>query len=299
VDVPDTYAVAYRRIEEHVIPDKRLGRHFRWDSRSAAYPYLATREEAALADQLWPRKIPILDQGDTGSCTGNAKGGQLGTEPFFSALPSGHAALNEAFARDVLYHLATILDGYPGTWTPDDTGSDGTAVSQGSKQLGLELGYTHATSVQAMADALQHGPVIIGINWYEGFDNPDSSGLVKISGSVRGGHEIVVRGCKIAERRFKPDNSWGTSWGAAGSFEFSWDDMDRLLSEQGDCTVSTPLSGTAPTPIPVPTPDANTAFAAILKETNAKGQEWPDQRHSGYVTTVAHGARTWLNATGL
>lgn len=293
----NSWQVVHQRIPEEIIPDKRLGRHFRLDSRSAAYPYRVTREEAALADQLWPRRIPVLDQGSTGSCTGNAKTGQLGCDPFFAALPAGHAGLDEVFARDTLYHWATVLDGYPGTWKPDDTGSDGTAVSQGSKQLGLESGYTHATTVQAMADALQATPVIIGINWYEGFDNPGSSGLVKISGAVRGGHEIVVRGVKLTERLFRADNSWSSSWGDQGSFEFSWDDMDRLLSEQGDCTVSVPLSQPAPVPVPVP-PDANSAFAAILVKANAQGQAWVDQHHSGYVTTVAHGGQAWLKATG-
>lgn len=294
----NSWHVVHQVIPEEIVGGKRLGRHFRYDSRSAAYPYRVTRDEAALADQLWPRHIGILDQGDTGSCTGNAKTGQLGSDPFFPVLPAGHPALDETFARDTMYHWATVLDGYPGTWKPDDTGSDGTAVSQGSKQLGFESGYTHATTVQAMADALQHGPVIIGINWYEGFDNPDSSGLVKISGSVRGGHEIVVRGVKITERRFRPDNSWSAAWGDQGSFEFSWDDMDRLLSEQGDCTVSVPLSQPAPVPVPVPA-DADHVFAAVLEKVNSKNQEWPDQRHSDYVAVVARAARAWLTARGL
>jgi hypothetical protein len=80
------------------------------------------------------------------------------------------------------------------------------------------------------------------------------NGLISISpnASVRGGHEFLVSGCKITEQLFFADNSWGTSWGSKGSMEISWATMERLLAEQGDCTVSTPLSQPAPVPIPVP-----------------------------------------------
>jgi hypothetical protein len=53
--------------------------------------------------------------------------------------------------------------------------------------------------------------------------------------------------------------------------------------------------------VPVPTPppgDPDSALAAVLETPNAAGQRWVDQRHSGYVSTVAHAGRTWLAAKG-
>jgi hypothetical protein len=247
------WTIAYRRIPEHVIPGKRLGRHVKHDSRSALYPYI--HDGAPLVQQLWNRNIPILDQGDVGSCTCNAETGCLGTDPFWEDLPAAHPPLNEREALS-LYSAAEDIDG-DGPYPPNDNGSTGPSVCQAAKNAGLISGYTHATDVTAMAGALQAGPVIIGINWYDSFDTPASDGTISITrgAQVRGGHEVVVRGVDPAGQMFHADNSWGTSWGASGSFQFSWATMDRLLSEGGDCTVSVPLSQPAPTPVPAD-PDA-------------------------------------------
>jgi hypothetical protein len=295
MSTPVAHVIVRRPIPEQVVPGKRLGRHFKWDSRSLAYPYQVRRKQAALADQLWPRSIPILDQGNVGSCTGNAITGLLGTAPFWASLPAGHPALNEAFALRE-YSEAENIDG-DGPYPPNDNGSSGSSAAQAAKNDGYLGGYTHVSGAADMADALQDGPLIVGVNWYEGFDNPASSGLVKISGSVRGGHEFLVRGVQVASKLFRADNSWGLGYGVQGSFEFSWVTMDRLFSEQGDCTVGVPL--TAPAPVPVPVEDPTAAFAAVLKATNAEGQAWVDQRHSDYVTKVAHAGRTWLDALHL
>jgi hypothetical protein len=293
-----SWSIIHNRIEEHVIPGKRLGRHFRFDSRSLAYPYLVARAAADLADQLHPRRIPILDQGDLGSCTGNAFTGMAGTSPFFEALPAG-LTLDESFAVK-MYSQATKDDSYPGSYPPDDTGSDGTAVCTAGKADGYISGFTHATSVNAMADALQVTPLIVGVSWYEGFDNPDSSGLVTISGSVRGGHEFVIRGVKISEQLFLADNSWGAGWGSQGSFEFSWDDMGRLLSEQGDATVGVPLSAPAPTPVPV------ASFDQLLWD-GGPGQQLPgglkawcaEHRTREDLRQLKDDALAWAGAKGL
>ncbi len=52
-------------------------------------------------------------------------------------------------------------------------------------------------------------PVVLGINWYEGFDNPvqgtDKKWRIKISGEVRGGHCICVEPASPSDR-----TSWHT-----------------------------------------------------------------------------------------
>ncbi|MFC4587824.1 hypothetical protein [Sphaerisporangium corydalis] len=49
--------------------------------------YMVERAASAMArplgDRRWERALPILDQGDLGSCTGNAAAGALGTAPYW------------------------------------------------------------------------------------------------------------------------------------------------------------------------------------------------------------------------
>jgi hypothetical protein len=293
--------VVYRPIPEEIIPDKRLGRHIKRDSRSLAYPYQRSRPESALADQLWERMIAILNQGNVGACTGNEETGVLGTRPIFDALPAGLAALDENFALGI-YSDAETIDG-DGPYPPNDNGSSGTSVAQVALNRRLISGYTHASSAQDMADALQAGPVGIGINWYSSFDSPDASGLVSVSSNayVRGGHEVEVRGVDIAARLFHADNSWGTSWGLNGSFTFTWETMDRLLSEQGDCTVCVPLSAPAPVPVPVP------VSADELLWAGGAGQQLPgglkawcaEHRTRADLKQLQADALAWAKAGGL
>lgn len=226
-----------------------LGRHVEHDSRSLDYQ--VDPRDVPIVSKTWDRHTPILDQGDVGSCTGNAATGALGCDPFEAALIS--TSLDEPFALE-LYHEATGLDSDPGTYPPDDTGSTGLAVAKACQKDGLISGYTHAMSLQATLAALMAGPVIVGVNWYDGFDNPDADGLVSISGSVRGGHEFVVRGVDVDAKLVHADNSWGASWGKDGSFSFSFGDMKRLLSEEGDAVLFAPISTPAPTPVLQPGP---------------------------------------------
>jgi hypothetical protein len=227
-----------------------LGRVVRHDPRSLQY--LVPESTATPTSIAWARKIPVLDQGNLGSCTGNAAVGVLGTEPFYDTLtPTEQGSLDENEAIKV-YSLATQLDNFGGTYPPTDSGSSGLGAAQAAKQLGLISGYLHITSLAAAHTAIASGPFITGVNWYEGFDTPDANGVVTISGQVRGGHEFEVIGYDAAAGMWEAVNSWGTSYGLNGRMRFSDADFARLLSEQGDATVLVPLTQPAPIPTPVP-----------------------------------------------
>jgi len=246
------YTTYRRPIEEQAVPGQRLGRHVRHDSRSLLYPWQQTG--APLQDVLLTRHIPILDQGDVGSCTGNAETGALGTDPLYGTLPAG-MGLDEAFALK-LYSAAETIDG-DGPYPPNDNGSCGLSVCKAAQNEGLISGYVHCLSLASVLDAISAGhAVILGTNWYDSMDQPDSSGLVAISpgAQVRGGHEYLARGIDTTNRLVRLDNSWGTGWGDQGSFTYSWDTLERLLAEEGDGTVSVPLTQPAPQPVP-PKPD--------------------------------------------
>jgi hypothetical protein len=136
-----------------------------------------------------------------------------------------------------IYEAATLIDGAPGSYPPDDTGSDGLSVCKVAKSRGLISSYQHAFSLAQALAALQTGPVITGVDWYEGFDNPDANGLVSIGGSIRGGHEFEVLGYDPTTDLVTAVNSWGRSWGVAGRFHFTSATWGQLLDAQGDVTV--------------------------------------------------------------
>jgi hypothetical protein len=251
------YAVTHGRYDEIVVAGKPLGRHKMTDSRSAAYPFRPARR-VAVADKDWLRHIPILDQGDVGSCEGDAEVGCAGTSPVWDGLPAGHPAMDQAEAYR-LYALATTLDGFPGTFTypppgGQDTGTDSTSANKAAKQLGLISGYTHTGTVDGVLQALMTGPCNLGIDWYESFDDPAADGLVSIarSAAIRGGHALCARGVDAERQRVWLDNSWSLSWGFAGRFCFTWDTLDELLSTGGECVVPVPLTVAPPVPVPVP-----------------------------------------------
>jgi hypothetical protein len=251
------------------------------DPRSLQYLYPAEKVDG-LTSVRHERGIPVLDQGDLGSCTGNAAEGACGTAPLFAAIPgtvpsrpTGSAVADEDQAV-ALYSAATKLDSYDGSYPPVDSGSDGLSVAKAAKAAGLISGYRHATSLDAALKALSQQPVIAGINWYDSFDDPDGNGLIKIAkrAQVRGGHEICLDELDVEGQRVGFTNSWGTSWGVDGRAYMSWADFKRLLSEDGDVTVFTPLSEPAPTPTPPAQADPLAELVALLKQAVTAVESW-------------------------
>jgi hypothetical protein len=220
---------------QRIIPEfpgvGRLGRHVDHDERSKGFP----APRGTVQSVLHKRHTHPFDQGQLGSCTGNAMAGDLDTDPLF--VKGRYLYESKALA---LYKLATKIDPFPGTYPPEDTGSDGLSVMKAAQQLGYIKSYAHAFGLQHALEALALSSVITGCNWYDSMDSPSSSGLVTISpgASVRGGHEWEVLGVDATNQTVRCVNSWGTGWGDAGYFVLRWSDWDRLLNEQGDVTVA-------------------------------------------------------------
>ncbi len=228
--------VALHTKPEIVIPGKRLGRHVEHDERSRCFSSPVT---GPIVSRSWARHCAPFDQSkprDLGSCTGNALIGLMMTEPFY--VPG--RVLTEADAI-ALYSEATRLDKIPGHYPPEDTGSSGVAVAKAAVRRGYFTNYRHAFSLQAALVALGRAPIIIGIDWYEGFDAPSGvDGRVTIGGQVRGGHEIEVLASDVGKKLVRFCQSWGTGWGDHGYGTMTFDTLARLLEQHGDATAPEP-----------------------------------------------------------
>ncbi|MGW0837580.1 hypothetical protein [Streptomyces prunicolor] len=262
-----------------------LGRHVEHDPRSLNYAH-GVLPKTAIKSVNWIRRAPIFDQGQVGSCTGNAAAGLVGTD---SATRTGLTTVaitgdpnlwpvDEELAVEV-YKLATTFDNITGSYPPDDTGSSGIGAAKALKKLGLATGYTHAFSLDALKSALQTGAAMAGTIWPESAFDVDADGYLKVDrkSPVAGGHEYVISAWDAANKRFRMDNSWGSGWALNGSAWIHEADMQWLLSQQGDVTV--PAWATAPSPPPAPTPSPAPDVDPRLVQVATLMSEWAHDNH--------------------
>lgn len=290
-----------------------LGRHVEHDERSRAFAHQATPGRV-LKSVRHQRHIPILDQGQVGSCTGNSAVGNLATSGVFDGLPAAHPALDEALALGI-YSDAEKIDGGKGL-PSEDQGSSGLSAAKATNARGLCGPYHHALSVDDAMDALQDGPLMTGMDWHTDMDNPDGHGLVKIGGSIRGGHEpeideYVCAGDPYADGVIATEpiiglpNSWGLSWGYQGRFYMTVANFRKLMAADGDVTILSPANQPVPTPVPptpVPTPSPQ-PVAPTLGQVEAwwsSIEAWAvDERHVGDNRKAATAAKLLAQQAGL
>lgn len=224
------------RIPEEPVVGKPLGRHVEHDPRSRSFGLVAAA--VPLRNVHHRRYGGPLDQGDLGSCTGNAVAGAVNTSPLHTPKKR---LLRESDAV-AIYTLATTLDAFAGEYPPTDTGSSGLAAAKAARQLGHISAYRHAFGIDEALQALMVAPVITGVDWYESFDRPDARGRIEIAGQVRGGHEFEVLGYEhrsgsAGDAIVFCVNSWGLGYGRRGRFTMTVSTWAALLAAQGDVTV--------------------------------------------------------------
>jgi hypothetical protein len=143
--------------------------------------------------------------------------------------------VTKEIARNRIYHEARKLDPWPGE---DYEGTSVLAGAKAAKNLGAFLEYRWAFGLDDLRLALGHsGPAVLGINWYEGMEETDDNGFIHVAGQVLGGHAICCYGVNQKGRYFLLQNSWGPNWGVLGVCKISFDDMNRLLREDGEACI--------------------------------------------------------------
>lgn len=138
---------------------------------------------------------------------------------------------------DTLYHEAQALDDIPG----EDY--DGTTVRGAAKALqarGFISTYHWGTTLDDLVETvLEIGPVVMGTNWYTGMMEPNPNDFtLSLTGQVEGGHAYVLNGVTKRMRVFRLKNSWGREWGHKGNAWLHFDDVARLLREDGEAMLA-------------------------------------------------------------
>lgn len=212
------------------------------DPRSLEYPVRAAlRSTIKRKERLWTPG-PILNQGREGACVGFAWAAEAFAEPIpvdLKRLKANVPASHNDFAR-FIYGMARYIDEWKGETYEGTSVLAGAKASQNLKTL---RSYRWAFSMEDVIDSvIAKGPVVIGINWYDGMYNAPN-GILRKSGTLVGGHALLIVGFKPVSEKipgkatFILQNSWSTSWGINGLAEITVDDLAALLKENGEACV--------------------------------------------------------------
>jgi len=211
------------------------------DSRD--HPYQLTNTEQSNIVDLRQYCSTIENQGNLGSCTGNAIAG---------AIELLHKRQNRTLdiSRLFIYYYermfigtvnydsgAYIRDGIKACYTygaPTEnlwpyniskfrTAPSKTALTDAAKRK--VTSYQRATDFNAVIDAITSGyPVTIGFSVYSSFDtvNVARTGIMPYPDTKKerllGGHAVLLVGYNKNNNTFIARNSWGTNWGDKGYF---------------------------------------------------------------------------------
>lgn len=246
---------------------RKLDAQFYKDPRSRAYGIrMLVPEQPEHENARFWYKPPILplDQLAEGACVGFGWAGELSVHPIEIPVWDG-------FARG-LYNGARDIDIAEGRFF--DEGATVIAGAKAAKKAGHITGYHACFGMKEFTDALvMKGPVVVGIPWYDGMYQTEPSGLIRVNGSLAGGHCLLATGYipyailkKRARTRTDHDaqemvrafgssvyqllNSWGPTYGLRGVGYMREAEMKRLLiDEEGETYIATDVR---PAPKPPP-----------------------------------------------
>jgi C1A family cysteine protease len=197
---------------------------------------------------LRPQCPPVYDQGELGSCTGNAIAGAIQFERLRQKLPSSEFTPSRLFIyynERVIEHTvssdsgAQIRDGIktvvqqgacfedsPQNAWPYDIAKFATPPDPGCYQIARTdevASYARVAQIaNQMKGCLAAGfPFVFGFTVYQSFESPavTKTGTVPMpspSEQVVGGHAVMAVGYDDTQQRFIVRNSWGPAWGQKG-----------------------------------------------------------------------------------
>lgn len=221
------------------------------DAHWPSLNYLAVRgtplEQKSLRSYTWNTAF-VLDQGHEGRCVEYAICHELLARPVQVSKMSVDAILKD---RSIYWPAQQEDEWEGGSYPGAMPFYEGTSVLSGMKvaaRAGYFPEYRWGLDARDLAIIVGYrGPAVLGINWYHNMDHPDENGFVHATGGVAGGHAILCNSVKIRKSKdgsFDPDasyfglhNSWGWDWGKDGNCKVFWNDMEKLIAEQGEVAI--------------------------------------------------------------
>lgn len=219
------------------------------DSRSlewSATMLPAFLEAGRPGSRQWELDV-VLDQGLTGGCVGFAFAHWLAAEPCY------RPDIDKKFAREVIYHGAQRIDRWPGGEYPGASPiSSGTSVLAAAKVLHRSGCIGHYYWGRTLMDLIMavgyQGPVVLGIDWYQGMKRPAPE--MKPAGQLIGRHCLLVLGVTLVfqgeaineeQSFFLFQNSSGRDWGEQGRAWMCMADLKPLLEGAEMCIPTPPV----------------------------------------------------------
>ncbi len=244
----------------HIHPTLHKGYGWKRGLPTQAHPlFTATVEATALPAvvDLRPQCPAVYDQGQLGSCTGNAWAGLVE----FLLLKEGQSDFTPS--RLFIYYNERVLE--------NDTDQDaGASLSDGAQVVGnqgcphealwpydisqfavqplpavYDDGLQHLSfdvqqvsqDLTSMKEVLANGlPIVVGFTVYQSFESAQvaKTGMVPMPRRrepMLGGHAVMVVGYDDSQSRFLVRNSWGAEWGLQGNGAQLSDHPFAVLSE--------------------------------------------------------------------
>lgn len=211
------------------------------------------RDHMFLLQSFLPKELPGINykywwpsgwwgnQGNTPMCVAFSWAHWLAAGPLTQKYvrKDGNSAIDTTY----LYNEAQKNDVWPG----EDY--DGTSVRAGAKILkrdGFISSYNWAWDIETVKNALlTTGPLVVGTMWYYDMFFPnDKTGIITATGQAMGGHAYLLDGINIKKKLIRIKNSWGKNWGKNGFAYISFDDMAKLITNQGEACLAVEINKT-------------------------------------------------------
>jgi C1A family cysteine protease len=217
------------------------------DPRDIPYQLLNTSTPLPSTVDLRPYASPIDDQGNLGSCTGNACAGAIELLDrkrynrqtqvsrlfiyYYERYIEGTVNYDSgAYVRDAIratYNYGAPLESlWPYNINKFAVRPPIAAINDAAKRKVKQ--YLSVANHDACLNALSNGyPVLIGFMVYSSFESgnwwrPSGNGIMPYPNTTResllGGHCVLLVGYDMNHNYYIVRNSWGTSWGQQGYF---------------------------------------------------------------------------------